>query len=483
MKKLNVTLIVVFFVLSVPFIFSQNETDAFRYSQLSPTGTARFSSMANSMSGFGADFSALSFNPASIGVYKRSEFTFSPALYHSKANSLYNKTEAYDFKYNFNVGNLGAVFVFPIDKQWIIQFATGFNRMNNFHNRYIIKGPNIGHNGGSTSMTDVFAHISNGIADSNLTGIAYWAYQAYLIDPDTNSMYAHQYVSHLDGFDLNQRKVMQTTGSANEYVFSSGANFNDQIYIGATLGIPFFSYMENYTYSEKLADTDTNTTDFKSFTYKESISSTATGVNFKLGILYQPFHFMRFGISYHTPSFYNNVSEYFSEDTEAEGRAVTHSLNGKFNYTLTTPSKVMGDLAFIINKYGFINLHYNYTDYSTMQLHARDYDFDVENENIRTSYKETHFLGIGSEINLSPVSIRLGYGYQTNPYRSTINRDGSYHLITGGLGMRTQYFFIDFAYVHKLYSTKSVLYHTANSSIVDIDQQNQHFILTFGLKI
>ena len=115
MKKLNITLLSIIIV-SVLNVFSQDEIDAFRYSQLTPTGTARFSSLAGSMGAFGADFSCLSSNPASIGVYKRSEFTFSPALYYSKATSFYNNTDAYDFKYNFNVGNLGAVFVIPYKK-------------------------------------------------------------------------------------------------------------------------------------------------------------------------------------------------------------------------------------------------------------------------------------------------------------------------------------------------------------------------------
>jgi len=157
MKKLNITLIVIIVLFTLQ-IFGQNETDAFRYSQLNPTGTARFSSLAGSMGAFGADFSCLSSNPASIGIYKRTEFTISPALYHSKATSTYNGSESYDFKYNFNVGNLGSVFVIPIGKKWFIQFATGFNRMNNFHNRYIMKGPNDGYyKNTTTSMTELFA--------------------------------------------------------------------------------------------------------------------------------------------------------------------------------------------------------------------------------------------------------------------------------------------------------------------------------------
>ena len=65
MKKINTVLLGIL-LLSFFNAFGQDETDAFRYSQLIPTGTARFSSLAGSMGGFGADFSCLSSNPAGI---------------------------------------------------------------------------------------------------------------------------------------------------------------------------------------------------------------------------------------------------------------------------------------------------------------------------------------------------------------------------------------------------------------------------------
>lgn len=486
MKKLNTALLGIL-IFSFFNAFSQDETDAFRYSQLSPTGTARFSSLAGSMGGFGADFSTLSSNPAGIGVYKRSEFTFSPSLYRAKTNSNYNGSKGEDFKFNFNIGNLGAVFVAPVAKKWFFQFGTGINRLNNYNNRYKIKGTNEGSIANTTtSITDYFARMSNGINDSNLTGLSEWVYQSWLIDNDTSHPNLNQYISHIDGRTVNQRKIINSSGSANEYVFSAGANYNDKVFIGATIGLPFFSYTNSYTYSETLPDSLYSETAFRSLEENYTLSSRATGINFKLGILYQPFDFIRFGVAFHTPTFYNNIREYYSSDftTRREGYSFdNYKVDGKFDYTLTTPYRVLGDIAFIMGKYGFINLHYNFTDYSTMQLFSRYYDFDIENENISNYYQAVHSLGIGGELNLSPVSIRLGYMYSSNPFKPEVNNDGSYHLITGGIGIRTDHFFTDFAYVHKFYYDKSVFYDTPNSSIVDTKIMNQHFILTFGIKI
>ena len=41
-------------------------------------GTARFSAMAGAYGGLGADFTALSYNPAGIGFYQFSELIFTP---------------------------------------------------------------------------------------------------------------------------------------------------------------------------------------------------------------------------------------------------------------------------------------------------------------------------------------------------------------------------------------------------------------------
>lgn len=486
MKKIN-TVLLGMILISFFNASGQDETDAFRYSQLVPTGTARFSSLAGSMGGFGADFSCLSSNPAGIGVYKRNEFTISPSLYYAKTTSTYNTSDAYDWKYNFNLGNLGAVFVMPVAKKWFVQFGTGLNRLNNYNNRYIIKGINQGYfDNTTTSMTDYFAQISNGVADSNLTGLSDWAYQNWIIDPDTNIPIANQYISHIAGLNVNQRKNMSSTGSANEYIFSGGANYNDVVYIGATLGIPFFSYTNSYTYTETLHDSLNTQTLFRSLSSRHTLSSKGTGINLKLGVLYQPFKFLRFGAAFHTPTFYNNIREYYSFEYETiwEGKTYDdYTFDGKFDYTLTTPYRVLGDIGFIFGKYGFINVHYNFTDYSTMQLFSRYYDFEGENEKIREYYQAVHNIGISGELNLSPVSLRLGYMYSSNPYQAAADNDGSYHLITGGIGLRTNHFFTDFAYVHRFFYDKSVFYDTPNSSIIDSKITNQHFILTFGIKI
>jgi len=86
----------------------------------------------------------------------------------------------------------------------------------------------------------------------------------------------------------------------NEIVISLAGNFNDQFYIGGTIGIPIIRYYEQSTYRE--VDIDTIST-FKSLSLNEDISTVGSGVNFKLGMIFKPVEFVRLGAAVHTPLF------------------------------------------------------------------------------------------------------------------------------------------------------------------------------------
>ena len=310
MKKYNFAILVLF--VSLVFNgYSQNETDAFRYSELVPTGTARASALSGSIGGFGADFTSVNTNPAGLGVYKRIEFTFSPSINFSKTNSVYNGIEAYDFKYSFNIGNLGAVFAIPLNQgKWkYMQLATGFNRLHNYHNNYLIEGPNTGLDGKTTSLADYFnfAQYANGYTESELFNDKYnynYGLGSWEQGMANRPFWGLSILYHnLTGVDLTQQKSMGTSGSMNEYVFSMGANYDDIFYIGATLGIPYFNYTSSYVITETVDPNDT-TLFVNSFEYEEVLQVNGTGVNFKVGFLLQPISFFRIGAAIHTlPTF------------------------------------------------------------------------------------------------------------------------------------------------------------------------------------
>ena len=68
------------FAISIIIVNAQNESDALRYSTQNLTGTARYSAMGGAFGSLGAEFSALSSNPAGIGMYQVGELTFTPSF-------------------------------------------------------------------------------------------------------------------------------------------------------------------------------------------------------------------------------------------------------------------------------------------------------------------------------------------------------------------------------------------------------------------
>ena len=142
------------------------------FSQVTKTGTssAKFLSVgigarANAMGGafgaLGGDMTTFSINPAGIGVYRKSEFTFTPTFYLGKTSSKFMDNTSIDHKYNFNFNNLAIVGVSNTGNKdgWIsVNFGFAYNKVNNFNNRTFIEGQN-----NNSSITDYFANLAKSI--------------------------------------------------------------------------------------------------------------------------------------------------------------------------------------------------------------------------------------------------------------------------------------------------------------------------------
>ena len=463
---------------------AQNEKDAFRYAQYSPTGTARYSSMAGSMGAFGADFTSLSANnPAGIGLYKRSEITLTLAPFYNKVTSTYNGEQRIGSRYGFGLNNVGAVFPFSTaeSSKWRkVQFGIGLNNLARYKSSFTVTGPNTGGIEGTTNFFDHVAEYSIGTKPDFLEGIAGTAYDYFLMDSLSDGTY---FCNVGDYFDQQQIKI--TEGYLNEYVISLGANYDDQLFLGATIGIPFFSYTQKTDYIESENDFYVQ---FKSY---DEFKSNAVGVNFKLGLIYQPAKFIRIGAAFHTPTVYPNVKESYLNYYELLGvyqpldslyYDVSETSSGRFDYQLTTPYRAMANLAFIFNKYGFINVDYEFTDYSTSNLQSNTYTFVDENDAIRGYYRGVHTIRAGGEFNLSPLALRLGYSYSTNPYKGIADIDGTCQTIAAGIGLKGKTFFADFAYMYRFTKDKDVFYDATSIYPYSSRIVNQVFALTLGLK-
>ncbi|MBO4281821.1 MAG: hypothetical protein J5873_01325 [Bacteroidales bacterium] len=469
--------------------WSQNDRDAFRYSLLSPTGTARYTSMGGSMGAFGADFSTASTNPAALGTYNRSEFTFSPSLYFGNTEMDYNGINNKDYKTNFNFGNLGLVLTIPNDKgDWkAVQVSTGINRMGNFHSYSYVAGPNNLNGTGHTSFMDyiaadanrrdIYVDNNNNYTDGSALGYVAWMGKALTYDTVINA-----FAPTFGKTDMQQEKTTSTKGSMNEYVVSLSGNYQDKLFFGATLGIPYFSYKENYTYTE--SNDNRGTEAYNGAEYSSYLHSDGSGINFKIGMLYQPFSCLRLGFALHTPTYYSVEEDYVSSLCiyhDSVGAYSRKTSDGEFSYTINTPYRVLGDIAFIFGNYGFVNIDYEMADYSTMRMRSDTYSFTQENNEITKSYRASHTIKVGGELNLSPVVFRAGYAYTSNPYTKEVGRDASRSVYSVGLGIRNMSNYVDFAYQYLTNSDNDVFYEKAPYAY-NVLTTNHSFVATLGWK-
>jgi hypothetical protein len=486
---------------------AQYVDQALIFSQQNFGSTARSKAMGSAFGALGGDFSSLSINPAGIGIYQRSELTVSSNVISlNNTQSTYLGQTADDRSTKFNFRNFGYVFAQPSgnSNSGLISFnyALGFNRLNSFNQNIATQA-----NGVAYSRTDAFAQNSNGITSSqffnenspydNVPWESKLAWENFLINvtnPDANGV-GNQYQSILFANELvNQLESINREGYVNEYVASFGANFNHQVYLGATFGMHDLYYNESRTYTESGG--------FGHFDYMNFASSRGFGYNLKLGVIYRPNAALRIGAAIHTPTFYDIKETYNSVmssnlqnvSTAADGSHSESTPIGDYQYKMETPFRAIGSLAYLFGKKGLISFDYEYVDYSKIKLRqGRDgYNFAVENQDISTIYNPVSNIHIGGEFKATDaLSLRAGYELYGNPYKSVVNGISqpntkfNFNTINAGFGYRIDNVSFDLAYSLNDRTNYMYIYQISG---VDVSPVKYHslfheVVFTIGIKL
>ncbi len=480
MKKL--ILIISIGVLCSYSALAQNEVDALRYSQLTFGGTARFASMAGSMGALGGDISTLSFNPAGIAVYRKSELTITPSIFSQNTSSTYNGTNSGDRKLNLGLDNLGFVGAIHLkeDKNggWeFLNFGIGYNQSNNFNNRINIQGYSK-----NSSLLDNYVASANGHAPSDFDLFSTnLAYQAYLINPIG---IADQYNHVIPNYGEKQLKSIDMSGYMGETDISMGANYKNKVFLGGTVGIVRLKYSESSAYTES-SDT---TQGFRSFTLNNDLTTTGRGFNFKFGVIVKATDWLNIGGAIHSPTEIRLTDKYsrsITSDVDTSGVALAGSMSspsGSFNYTATTPWRAIGSLGFVIKKIAVINAEYEYVNYSYAQLHSAPNVFTDVNTTIRNKYTSTGNIRVGAEFRVDPFAFRIGCAYYGSPYQGGENSNANRMSYTLGAGYRHNKFFMDIAYIYSMYTEYNYLYDSSNLTSVKNNYTSSNFMITVGTK-
>lgn len=441
---------------------AQDESDALRYSQLRPHGTARSMGAGGALGAIGGDFTSLGINPAGIGVYRSSELTFTPSLKLNSTNSTYTEGATSDNNTRFNVNNLGVVFSsaakgqrYKRSKWKAASFGFGVSRTADFSNNYQYSGYNNTSAAGEVFLADAIAYPDDTLYEATFAGLGYLS---YLVNSDSLGLY--QVANFNTG--LIQSRMVEQRGGINDINFSFGGNYMEKLLLGATVSIPTLRYEREVTLREEDATNDPDN-DFSYFEYKENLTTRGTGINLKLGFIYNFTSNFRGGVAFHTPTFFSLTDEqsrsvlsntenlkYYLGAADINPVTRVDAPINEYSYSMVTPWKAVVSAAGIIGKRGFISMDYEYVDYSSTKYIFEDIDSYYESEvnnGIKAMYKGASNLRIGGEVRFDMLMVRLGFGYYGNPYQNTAQ--GSETITTSaGVGVRFDNVFIDLGFMH-----------------------------------
>lgn len=486
------TIFILTLIFTMQIASAQTIDDAVRYSFLEFGGTARTAGIGGAIGALGADFSALSTNPAGLAAFRRSEFTFTPTLERSTVDATLRgegNLLLEQEKSNFNFNNLGLVFATrPLSSDWSVSaFGIGLNRMANFHQSTYFEGVSDG------SITDRWLELAQGLTLDELdgfeAGVAYDAEAIYQPDPADDRFYTSDFP--LDA-PVNKSQLIKRKGSVNELVFSFAGNYKDRLMIGATLGVPFVTFEETKTYEE--TDDFDDIPFFQNLTYTERLRTNGAGINLKLGLIYRLNQMVRLGFAFHTPTSFG-LDEGFSTElnynytvngTAYSGNA--SSPDGSFEYRLRTPWRFIGSGGLVFGKNGFLSAEVEWLDYTNARFNfnktssAADVEYERElNDQINNVLQSAVNIRLGGEFAYEIFRLRGGFSVMGAPFTEGIDPVGAISL---GAGIRGEDVFFDLAFRQIVTQSDYTPYATTDAPqpFVNLEENRGRIMATVGFK-
>ena len=516
-------------LLCVGALFAQNEMDAFRFSHLDLNGSARSMSMGGAFGALGGDMSAMSHNPAGIGVYRSSEVQATLDLNMANMDATWTGISTDKNRTKFGFANFSYVGYFPTGrdqgtKSWNIGIS--YNRVKDFNRHYNVVGTP------GSSMADYVASratnafgVDGGITLSELDNNPYDNRElggswlpilgdggGFFLPKSTAKDNDIYYSAFGKGKAPNETRLrVSEKGAISEYNFSLSTNISDRVFVGATFGVTDIDYRMSSSHDESFGNKD--------YLYLDnSIETEGTGYSFNIGVIARPIDMLRVGIAYNSPKWYRMTDYFYAEagtyiSAEDEPEYDGYTPEGAYSeYKLRTPDRWIFSLAGTIGTSALISVDYELVNYKSMSLSDRDGNKYGDNKYIKDDFKPGHTLKIGAEYKVIPqFAIRAGYIWQPSPMGTNLTDAREEVLPAGtiphytvqnttnhytfGLGYRfTPNFYIDLACIYRVQNEK--LYPFSNtywndpavgiypvaSDPAKVSAKTTRLALTFGYK-
>ena len=501
---------------------AQYDGEAFRFSQQTLNGTARFQGLGGNHAALGGDASNNWGNAAGLGFYNRSELSISPSARLSgvDANFIGGTTTAN--RTFVPISNASLVFAGqPQNEGRSLRrtaFAVSYSQQANFGSESVFSGRN-----NRSSIVDSYINNLNtgrpisstaldqeyNFDDNQANFIEAAAYQLYLFDPRPAN--SSQYFRAFDAtVPVNQQSSFSSSGRQSQWNIGYAANFNDKLYVGGS----FAFTQSRYTFTENYDETFVGGRVYRGLRQTTSNEIRGGGVNVSLGAMYRATPFLQLGVNVVSPTV-SNLRETFNQSlradiigipsTDAQGRATTFVPDNAsvavypndFNFRTTGPLRASGGATVFFGRSGFLTATAEYIGYGGMRVSTTGYSSTADNQAFRedqkravlANYQSVINFRVGGEFRAGTFRARGGVAYLPGAYKPTFdelarNGDRNSLAISGGVGYRSDRFFADLtgsAYSFKTASTPYSLPNQADYASATLTNRVTSVVLSAGV--
>lgn len=461
-------------VLCTPLtLLSQNELDALRFSQTQPLGTAFSSGVGGAVGAVGSDMSSYAVNPASLALYRKSEFNFTLGGGQAIANSTYLGSEISDQRYLFNLSNLSYVsteLMYDRGKEPdndLVSYSLAFqlNRNTNFHNKTLYKGRNT-----KSSFLDMIWENAIGFYEEELFDREYMAYETFLLNNDPVGSDDWYITLKNEERDLEQTGEIESSGGVYNFNVGGAFNYGNKLLLGASIRYNVLRFNEVNSYREF---NNAYLDGFESMRFVTDLQTRGQGWGLNFGALYRFSDMFRAGFSFVSPVYFNMTDKYKyqmsstfnpnSTNLPPDLQELNHTIvlpepqqsifggvidRYESDYTLRTPARTTLSAAYLNPEFGLVSIDVERVDYRRMNMTSKAFTDDYTDVNfaIKEDFRRVTNVRVGFEFLQDDFRWRGGMGFYQTPYAENFEPFSSVtteFLLSGGFGIRKPKYAID----------------------------------------
>lgn len=453
-------------------------------------GTARYVGMGGAMGALGADISAMTNNPASLGLFRKNDVSMTMGGVIQDARPYET-----DNRGHYSFDQVGFVAAFPnYENTSFVNFGLNLQKKADYGHSLFVKNSSLNGLSQAAQLKGLYTAGVNIANNNNFQySLPYQANNAYIYDVEVAGQPGYHQIKS-SGYDFNR------LASGNLYGLDLGiaGGLHDRVYLGMDFGIDFLRYENSQRYVEYRDGALGEVEDYDVLSNKYV---SGAGINLKFGAIVRPIEEnpLRVGFAFETPTWYTLTQKrsYYSIASKwnYDGyNEITQVHNYSYNpdgvysnfdspddnfldFNIHSPWRLRLSLASTVNTFLAWDVEYEYALYNNATIgYPRRYNENgaslsmVKDPGMTALTKDCingiHNFRAGVEFKPLPeFAVRLGYNFWSKPMKDGARLDqtvdskaldfalgtdytnlGAAHMLNFGLGYRYKAFYGDFAY-------------------------------------